>query len=403
MILIFLLFIQISQLIFAEDKPKWFQPDSKTASGWEFSCSQSGKTDEESLSGARAQCSQKICMLFGIEVTSEVKSVETLKDSGVTNTVIEKCPNVRVVGRVEKNKLVDCGDDICTAFVRQFYPKEEYDKEFERLNRPVIVKEFEKTIIIREGSKTYKDPKECRQSLKAYTDIRGELEVSQKLRITQLALAEKSCLDIDDRDISLQTELRGYLTGALSTRPTSYATYLTRAIAKNGALDQIIKRFKTIEMENLEADALKPKIKKIVESNYDFLFFRDSYIPGQGFILLSGKIVIENPNVTEQKNCQKHFETLLHWPQTFHSEINVCVPTVSGQKICNIASEFRIRMSYLNCICTIGSKSPAQCIQNLNQFIVDNCENHSDKTCFQKLGKFASESMLLSNIPSQLK
>ena len=91
-------------------------------------------------------------MLFGVEISSEFKSVETLKDSSASNTIIEKNPLVRVVGRVEKNKIISCEDEICTTYIRQNYPKPEYDKAYERLNRPIIVKEFARTIVICEGN-----------------------------------------------------------------------------------------------------------------------------------------------------------------------------------------------------------------------------------------------------------
>ena len=64
-----------------------------------------------------------------------------------------------VVGRIEKRKTNECADAECVSAVYHFYPVGEYNKEYNRLNKPSMVKEFEKTIIIRENGKTFRRQK----------------------------------------------------------------------------------------------------------------------------------------------------------------------------------------------------------------------------------------------------
>ncbi len=396
--LFIILFLGLSA---SADKPSWFDKDSKSSEGWSFYCTSDGKSETESEQSARSQCSQKICMLFGVEVTAETKSTETLKDSNVTNTVIEKCPNVKVVGRVEKKKSTECSDGVCQTHVFQFYPKHEYDKEFKRLNQPAIVKEFEKTIVIREGNQTFKDPTKCKAVLKEYASVRGELESAAKNRIEFLTTAQTECAGLDYRNIPLRTELMGYLTSVYAFRSAMMSTIMGQSLMKGGELATLINDYLDLEKRNQQGKKKKSAAEALIKKNYDWLYYRDNYQSESneyGWKLQTGEIVKESPVVVETKTCAKHAKVLLEWPENVFDDINVCVPKPSNGEDCQQVSVLLLKYSYIGCVCTAGSKDQAGCTKSLIQFLNDECPQFVTKACFQKLSKFAAETMHLSNI-----
>ena len=398
--LTFILLFSIGFSALAE-KPSWFDKDAKASDGWSFYCTSDGKSETESEQAARSQCSQKICMLFGVEVTAETKSTETLKDSNVTNTVIEKCPNVKVVGRIEKKKSTDCSDGVCQTHVLHFYPKNEYDKEFKRLNQPSIVKEFEKTIVIREGNQTFKDPGKCKTDLKEYSSIRGELESAGKNRIEFLTAAQTDCAELDYRNIPLRTELNGYLTSTFTFRSAMISTIMGQSLIKGGELTTLINDFLDIEKRNQLGKKKKSAAEALIKKNYDWLYYRDNYQSEStvyGWKLQTGEIVKESPVVSESKTCTKHAKVLLEWPDNVFDDINVCVPKPSTGEDCQQVSELLLKYSYISCVCTSGSKDQAGCTKSLIQFLNDECPQFVTKICFQKLTKFAAEAMNLNNV-----
>jgi hypothetical protein len=302
---------------------------------------------------------------------------------------------------VEKKKLVDCGEKECVSFVHHFYPKAEYQKEYERLNRPAMVKEFEKTIIIREGNKTFKDPKICREKLKEYLDIRGENEKSFSFRKTSLASALKECDSLDDRDVTLQSELRGYLTKGLVHRPHAFASRVSLHFMVGGELTGMIKNIQQIEIEFFEGSKYEEAARKIVLLYFDWLYPRVSYVGNVGWVLLNGKVEKDDPIETELKTCEKHSLVMAKWPDKFFGEVQVCAPNTTGGEICMPASEILLRYKYLNCLCTKESKRVSECVTNLNQFVIDNCQDRLNAGCMKQLNKYASDSLFISNIKAR--
>lgn len=378
-----LIFISFNSISLCDDRPSWFEQDSKTKEGWNFYCSSTGKTEDEAYKSAKAQCSQKICFLFGVEVSSEVKTEETLKDSSVKNSIIEKCPNVRVVGRIEKRKSVECSDKECVSSVYHFYPISEFNTEFSRLNKPSMVKEFEKTIIIRENGKEFLDPKKCKIDLKSYSEVRSENEVSIQNRINFLDKALVDCKDLDYRDVNLKTELNSYIGSSIQTRkgPT-LARAFSALIMKGNPIDQLLVNLKKLEENHRIGSKNKVVAEKLIKNNFDWLYYAKA-----------------NKFVEESKTCQHHMNVLKNWPIYYYGEILTCyLPDSDAKEFCQTSDLTSIRFSYFNCICRLGSKDVTACMQSLEQLVQDQCPLFFDNECINFVKKFSAETMKLNNV-----
>lgn len=308
----------------ADSRPGWFAVDYRSAKEWGFYCESEGKTEDEALSMARSQCASKICMLFGVEVSSETKTHESLKEANVSATVIERCPNVRVVGRVEKKKLVSCEDGSCGAYIFQLYPKTEYDKEHKRLNAPKIVKTFEKTIIIREGNETFKDPAPCKKEILAYSKTRGESQKTNAERIMILSRADEVCRGLDYRDLPLQSQFSVWMTDSLYSRSTSNISALSYILGHNTKLEDRIAAVLEYEKKLAQGGTHAPKIKEYIQAHFDQLFAY-SHVNSKGqFILSTGGTSPTVPYFDERKTCKTWSELALLWSPSVSEDIRVC-------------------------------------------------------------------------------
>tara|TARA_B110000971_G_scaffold216456_1_gene251493 strand:- start:3675 stop:5402 length:1728 start_codon:yes stop_codon:yes gene_type:complete len=126
-----------------ENNPRWFKTDQLLDGKYLFYCDAEGDNEETTLQSARGACLQKMCYLFGEQIEARTVIEETLTDTKVDTKIINSCPKVRIIGRTEVRKSVDCFGGSCSAFVMQEYPEKEYKAEWERLNRPKIAPELQ--------------------------------------------------------------------------------------------------------------------------------------------------------------------------------------------------------------------------------------------------------------------
>jgi len=388
---------------FATEKPKWWSPDYKSKTHWGFFCEASSTNETEALALARANCAVKMCQLFGVEIDSQNSVKETLKDVNVESTVVERCPKVRVVGRSEKRKSVNCDEeDSCLAFVEQLYPIEEYEKEHKRLNSPKIVKEFERTIVIRENDQVFKDPKECKIELQKFSMIRGERVSEATLRIAALEEAQKKCISLDYRDVPLQNELHSYISKSVQTRDISAATMIAKVMMNEASIEKKLLALLSFEKDRLAAEPKIQPLKNWIAKNFDYLTFRYSYIPeSQEYALSNGVKSKTNPYLDELANCQKQRELLLKWPKGLASDLPVCVAKLNAKdgNDCYNFSILMLRASYVSCVCRAGKAENVQaCSQVLSQFLDDSCPSEVNDSCMKGFIQYSTERLKLNKI-----
>ncbi len=120
------------------ESPTWFKDSYINDQELGFYCQGTASNEEDALKTARASCAKNFCQLFGVEVKSSLVVEETLTTTSYIQTVIEQCPDVRLIGKKEQRKSVECYQNSCSAFIHQIYPQEEFQKEQKRLNSPGI-------------------------------------------------------------------------------------------------------------------------------------------------------------------------------------------------------------------------------------------------------------------------
>jgi hypothetical protein len=364
----------------ADDHPSWFSRDYKSPQEWGFYCEASGKNETEALQAARAQCSSKICLLFGVEVDYQVVSKEDLKSASVNSTTIERCPNVRVSGRIEKKKSVDCTDKECQAFVLQLYPKAEYEKEYQRLNQPNISKTIEKTIVVREGDHTFSDPKPCVDQISTYSKVRGERVEDLTLRIKTLELARERCKNLDYRDIPLANKINGLMIQGFQARNVATATQLNQVLITASTYEEKIEALYQFENSAKSSSDQIPKLKRFLENHYDGLFGNRGPV---------------GDYLKELKSCKIHSQMLLNWPKSFTSSIVPCKRRDdSGENACFPMDILMARGKFLSCICNLGAKDMAQeCTKSLWGYLGETCPNEFTPECMKSFSRLIAEKM----------
>jgi hypothetical protein len=377
----------------SEPAPSWFAQDYRSPREWGFYCSGEGKSEELALTAARARCAEKICQLFGVEVESSTQTTETLEKVAVTSTTIEKCPKVRVVGRVEKKKVVSCEESRCTGYVYQLYPKKEYDLEYARLNQPPISQILERTIVVREGSETFRDPAACRKHLQDYSSVRGESGKAMQARVDALEAARKECPQLDYRNTELQEELRTYLITAMQARAVAALMALNRELMSTSKLEGKIEAFLGYEKRQLAAESLRPKLEKRLRDDFDWFFARDNYVSGENvWVMVNGKRVTKNPYLEELRTCERHFALARDWPGYFGAEIKVCVRGLSGGQDCQSLDAVTLRARLAGCLCQMASPgNPQECGRVLLQTLGETCPDRLDKDCYARAAAFTKE------------
>lgn len=384
----------------ASDKPSWFGPDTRDKQGFTFYCESSAAeeggtkgAEKAALALAEAECSRKMCMLFGVEVDYQQTSRETLKDAGVDSVIKESCPKVRIVGRTTKKKNLECDDGNCTAFISQFYPLSEYQSEKKRLDNPPIAKEFEKTIIVREGNETFRDPKECRKALAKYAKATGVVKERRDARIESLAKAAKDCKGIDYRNSELQNELMGLLFANITKRPVSFAQLANQTLMAQPTLTAKIDALAELEKGGGAKGA--EAAKRVLRAYYDALYYREFPMEGARFKLPGGRLVDVHPYLEEMKTCDGHTAVARKWPKGFTDDITVCLKKESGDgEDCQTTSMIMVRAAFAGCVCNLGNKERAgSCTQTLLTHLNEECPSDLNEACFKEMSKTIAEEM----------
>lgn len=372
--------------------PSWFDRDTKAKDGWTFYCQGEGKDETESLGLAQGDCSRKMCLLFGVEVQYNATSNETLKDANFQATVKESCPQVRIVGRVDRKKNVDCEDGKCTAFLSQFYPMSEYLEEKKRLNNPPVNPAFEKTVIVREGNETFKDPKECRAAMGRWKSPALENPHKQRLEILEQAI--KACAGIDYRNVDLNAELTGLMMAGITSRGATYVSVVTTQL---GPLPNWVEKLKFLKtLETLNTDSARHKAEKLVFDGFDFLFARNNFDSSSfKYKRANGTLSETNPYLDETKNCQVRSRIVRGWPKGFFDDVTVCLPEVSGEpRECQTTSILLIRGAFAGCLCQNGAPEKQDaCLPVVLEHMNTECPLEMPEACFRSMSKMITEKM----------
>src|SRR5690606_31551191 len=153
-------------------RPAWAEKgDRSDAAGFEFVCSGIAENPKAAQAVAQARCNEKLCRLFGVQITAKSKVTEDLDGISAQNEVTEQCAEVRVEGRTTRYQASECGPQGCVHWFLQTYPKSAYLAERKRLDQPQVIRQ---EVVIQEGDKRYRDPAACEQSLRAYGQVTGQ-------------------------------------------------------------------------------------------------------------------------------------------------------------------------------------------------------------------------------------
>lgn len=193
--------------------PSWARGgDRVTDVGFEFVCSGTAKDDKTARAVARARCNEKLCRLFGVQITAKSTVTETLEGVQAQSEVSEQCASVRAVGRVTRYQGGECGPQGCVQWLMQTYPRSAYEEEKARLDKPTIIRQ---QVVIQEGSKHYRDPAACESSLRAFNGLQGYRVEAFIQRKQHLEQAMRVCQGIDGRESGLFLTLNTLLTSSL--------------------------------------------------------------------------------------------------------------------------------------------------------------------------------------------
>jgi hypothetical protein len=203
--------------------PEWARAgDQQSDEDFSFVCQGSAAEEVEALALAKARCDEKLCRLLGVRIQARTSITETLEDMSAESQVSEQC-DARIVGRAVSNKGGECGPNGCVFWLRQTYPRAEYEKELARLDAPQIIRQ---EVVIQEGDKHYKDPASCEAALRSYAGVSSgsHRDAEEQLsaaafssRVRYLKQALGACQGIDGRDSGLFQALNTILLTPLPT------------------------------------------------------------------------------------------------------------------------------------------------------------------------------------------
>jgi hypothetical protein len=379
----FTLFLTFFLVGFSVADPGWFSSDTKTPEGWIFYCKGDAKDEKEALGIAQSDCSRKMCMLFGVEVKVQQISEETLQNASSKSTVIESCPLVRIVGRLDKKKSVDCEDGICQAFISQFYSMSEYEKEKKRLDNPPISPALANTIIIRENNETFLDPRDCRLNLREFKKEIGVSPESQKQRVEILTKAIKSCKGLDYRNVDLQTELNGFIYAHLSSRGVNHANMLMPLMTESPTL--LAKLETLLKFESFDKEKSIKIAQTLLATHYDALFYVEKK---------------SSSYLNELKSCDIQSKIVRSWPAKLTDNVTVCYEP----NVCQTTSLLMLRSSYASCLCRNGSPENINpCFEVVLGHMNNECPLEMTESCFQSMSKEIAEKMKFQIINPYLK
>jgi hypothetical protein len=189
--------------------PDWAKAgDRETSDGFVFVCRGVAEDENRAKTLAMARCSEKLCRLFGVQIKAKTRVVENLEGLTAQSEVSEQCEDVRVVGRQTTKRGGECANSECVFWVQQSYSQQAFEEEKRRLEQPTVIRE---SVVIKEGDKTYRDPKVCEERLTEYGKVKGISAKSYETRRQALLGALKNCQGIDNRDSGLFMSLNTLL------------------------------------------------------------------------------------------------------------------------------------------------------------------------------------------------
>ena len=183
------------------EPPPWArQGDVENDEGFTFVCHGSANDENKAKALAAARCNEKLCRIFGVQITAKTRVKEDLQGITAESEVTEQCDSVRVVGRQTTNRGGDCGSAGCNFWIRQTYSRSAFAAERQRLEQPTVIQQ---QVVIQEGDKVYRDPKACDGALRNYSAVDGLTAAAYQARRKFLMSALKTCQGIDGRDSGL--------------------------------------------------------------------------------------------------------------------------------------------------------------------------------------------------------
>ena len=380
---VFTFLTALSVCALVDDHPGWYLKDFKSGTEWGFYCEGDGKSETEALQTAHLQCSQKICELFGIEIEAQTKSEESLKETSISSTVVERCPKIRVIGRVEKKKSVDCEGSACRAYVYQTYPKDEYDREYIRLNQPAISKVLERTIVLREGNTTFQDPKACFALLDSYSKIVGDKDEASTRRIAVLEHDPKSCTNLDYRDTRLQTDIFKRLMISIGTRDLAAQMLLTERLSNATTTETKIQSLLEFERTKLSLKSRSEELKKMITKNFDALSTHIKTNASGKFVKADGTLSDTSPYLSEVKSCRASTQLVERWPRDLTQDLSVC--NVQDPTNCVKFNIVMLRAQWAACVCRQHAPGrESDCTGALMQELGRACPTLLDVECLKK-------------------
>ncbi len=242
--------------------PDWAASgDAESDDAFSFVCQARAEDERKAEALAKARCNEKLCRLFGVQITARTTVTENLEELTAESVVSEQCADVRAVGRKTTNKSSECTDDGCIYWLKQAYPKAAYDAEVERQKEPTIIRQ---EVVVQEGDVRYRDPAACEQSLRQYAAVEGLGGAAYQTRLTHLNAALQSCQGIDGRDSGLFASLNLLLTrplgGIVFTEGRGGELRGVYAAVPAGWMDQLqTERFLTTRIQMLR-DVVKEAI-----------------------------------------------------------------------------------------------------------------------------------------------
>ena len=176
------------------EAPPWArQGDIENDEGFTFVCHGSANDENKAKALAAARCNEKLCRIFGVQITAKSRVKEDLEGVTAESEVTEQCESVRVVGRQTTNSGGDCGSAGCNFWIRQTYSRSAFAAERQRLEQPTVIQQ---QVVIQEGNKVYRDPKACEGALRNYSAVDGLKAAAYQERRKFLMNALKTWLSI---------------------------------------------------------------------------------------------------------------------------------------------------------------------------------------------------------------
>lgn len=191
------------------DAPVWArQGDAETADGFTFVCHGAAVDESKAKALAQARCNEKLCRIFGVQISAKTKVREDLNGISAESEVSEQCESVRVIGRQTTNRGGECAEAGCNFWIRQSYSRAAFEAERQRLEQPTVIQQ---QVVIQEGNTIYRDPKACEAALRGYSGVDGLDAPAYTQRRKLLTQALKTCQGIDGRDSGLFLALNSLL------------------------------------------------------------------------------------------------------------------------------------------------------------------------------------------------